>query len=278
MAQRGKKAVSKIFNIGINISKWVKYALNPIVWYVLLFLLLIFFLAGVISLFTILPGAVTGFFSNLIDDIVKADDETQYNIKDEDVLELAQYLDSMGYDIENYGFVEKKEDVKRENNTQDGEYYIDNKPSKGKIISIKSKYLEAYLGEEAKMFKLASKEYKYVSFFEEYYLNKAIYNVTQNIKVGDTTDRYLMAAILKSANENLKTFYLYYILGRDITKYDKQTQEKYFAGKSQSEQESLIDVLDEIKEEYNKLVIENKDRRIGARNACIRGNCIRRAK
>ena len=86
------------------------------------------------------------------------------DVTNAEMVELATKLEEMGYDLEAYGFVEEI--------TRTGEYtyqdteFENNKPTRGTIKSIKSKYLEAYLIAEKKSYIIANPDYVwYQKFF-----------------------------------------------------------------------------------------------------------------
>ena len=153
-----------IFSWGVSAIKWKRILVNPTTWYFLIGLFIILLLMGIIAFISALPGAISEKFTQMITDLI-GENYATYGVEEQEILDMAIYLDQMGYDLENYGFVEE---ITRESNIQDGNY-INNQPSHGKIISVKSKYLEAYIGEEKKIYKIAPENYTTTEMTEDYY-------------------------------------------------------------------------------------------------------------
>lgn len=218
--------------------RWVKILKNPITWYILVGIFILLLLAGVIAFITALPGAISGKFTEMITALFKADDNPAiYNVTDDEIKDMAEYLESMGYDIENYGFVEE---IERESAIK-GDHYQDNKPSRGTIISVKSKYLEAYIGEEKKMYKIAPENYNRADITEDYYLIQAINQFVSN-------------------DENLQLYYYYQLKGTDLSTLSIETQEKFTEGK----QRATVEIATKIEEAYHASITEGSKRTIGA--------------
>lgn len=222
-----------IFSWGVSAIKWKRILVNPITWYFLIGLFIILLLMGIIAFISALPGAISEKFTQMITDLI-GENYATYGVEEQEILDMAIYLDQMGYDLENYGFVEE---ITREPNIQDGNY-INNQPSHGKIISVKSKYLEAYIGEEKKIYKIAPENYTTTEMTEDYYLQKAINKYVSN-------------------DENLEIYYYYQIKGTDITKLSKETQEKYEEGRTRAEQN--VNLAKQITDEYNASLTGIKD-------------------
>lgn len=100
-AQKGKKAA--------KIAKAVK-SLKVVVslGWVALIILAIILVVGLVSFFFTMPGLYLENFKeaarNLWDSIVGRFIDNTIKVSDEDIIELAQRIDSMGYNIQNYGF------------------------------------------------------------------------------------------------------------------------------------------------------------------------------
>ena len=182
MAKEKKK--SSLLNIGVTVVRYAKYLTNPIVLYILSGFLILLLLAGFIGFFTALPGSVSGWISNVLQ-VAFGDDISLYEVEDDEVLDLAIQLENMGYDIENYGFVETIE----RGQAIDGNTYMNNQPQKGEIKKVTSKYLTAYLGEEKKIYKVAPINYSPTSITEDYYLMLAIKSLGKLDYFGEIFER-----------------------------------------------------------------------------------------
>lgn len=113
---------------------------------------IIAFLIGIISFFLTMPDIVRGRVIELADGIwtnIKGvfTGEATAKVKDEDIVNVAKYLENMGYSIEGYGFG----DAKRDEN--------------GRITEIKGKYIPAYLAAENKTYIIANNSWNIADMF-----------------------------------------------------------------------------------------------------------------
>lgn len=109
-------------------------------------------IVGIVSFILMGPESIRGKFIELVDDMwasVKGIfiGKAEASVKKEQIVNVAQYLDNMGYKLEGYGFG----DVKRDDN--------------GKVTDIDSKYLLAYLAAENKTYMIANDEFNFSDFF-----------------------------------------------------------------------------------------------------------------
>ena len=81
---------------------------------VIIAILIIFVLIGIIFFFITMPGAVVGKIGDainsvrkMIDSFVDGDNYAKILISREDMIDAAEYLDQMGYDLKGYGFLSK---------------------------------------------------------------------------------------------------------------------------------------------------------------------------
>lgn len=238
-----------IFSRALGTIKWIKILANPITWYVLFAILIILLLAGIIALISALPGMISGKFAEMVSNSVDPREVvTGYEITNDEVKEMAIYLEQMGYDIENYGFIENIE----RKTVVEGETYTNDVPSRGEIVSVESKYLEAYIGEEKKMYKVSPENYYKADITEDYYLMKSI------------------KEFVKNNDENLLLYYYYQLKGTDLTSLSIETRQKFEDGK----QRATVEIANKINEAYNTSMIEGKSREIGAGMIVLKGIAI----
>lgn len=114
------------------------------------------FLIGIISFFLTMPDMVRGRVIELADDIWSTVwgtvvGEAKTKVKDEDILNVAKYLENMGYSIQGYGFGEP---VRDEN---------------GKLTDIKGdrNYILAYLTAENKTYLIANNTWNLSDFLDD---------------------------------------------------------------------------------------------------------------
>lgn len=128
-AKKAKKA-SKFLAKFKNFSFVVKFLF--VFWWIVLAIVIIFLLIGAIQFFTTMPGMmidkITEVTSGLWADIKGFFEGSRAYIKEEDQVELANYLQNMGYDLYGYGFGSP---------TEIGEG--------GEVAKINNKYLFSYL-------------------------------------------------------------------------------------------------------------------------------------
>ncbi len=112
---------------------------NPVVWYIIVGIIILIVLIGIISFFNTLPDLVIGkiesFFVNLWKDVrLSWTKDPGVLINDKDIVEVAQSLENMGYDLLGMGFAEEVT------------YKLDseNKPTR-EIDKVTSQCIEDYL-------------------------------------------------------------------------------------------------------------------------------------
>ncbi|MBR6033561.1 MAG: hypothetical protein IKP28_02310 [Clostridia bacterium] len=149
---------------GANVAKIIrygKYLANPAVLYALAIIIIIVLIIGIISFIISMPGEILGKIADIFNGLFgHAEDELK--VTDEEILDLAKYIEDMGYDLEGYGFVE--EITLDDESTYSDEEYEGDIPEKGEIKSIKSKYLKAYLVAEKKTYVKANKTFGWTDF------------------------------------------------------------------------------------------------------------------
>lgn len=152
-----------------NIVQVIKYLKNPIILKIVIILLIIILIIGVIAFFTSLPSTALGWIANLL---VKKD---PLDVTNEEILDLCKYIEEKGYDLEGYGFVE--EITRDGEKTYDDTQYEGNYPSKGKITSVKSKYIEAYLVAEKKSYVIAdlNEDYDFTNRYSTERIAEAVF-------------------------------------------------------------------------------------------------------
>lgn len=239
--ESNEKKGSKLISGAVKISKYAKYLANPIVLWILLAIVLIIYVIGTIGFFMGLTGAISGWFSEQIEKI-RGYSITAYDVTSEEVENLAKQLEKMGYDIENYGFVDS---VEREPAIE-GNTYINNTPQKGSIKSgtVDSKYLTAYLGEEKKMYRIAPENYSLSPVTEDYYLIEAIKKLGNNTflfwggndkistyynNIGNYERLNNNQKNLYNEGKALSTYYFNYIKGIEIQQLNVEEQDLYKA-------------------------------------------------
>ncbi len=157
MAEKKSKS-DKIQQLGstiANIAKMAKHLANPVVFWTVVIVLIIILLIGIIAFFIAIAGKISGKIAEIIDTLANVT-TVGIRVKDEEILDLCDYLEEMGYDLEGYGFVEE---ITRENEpTYDQTEYETryNTPSKGNVTKVKSKYLKAYLIAEKKTYLISN--------------------------------------------------------------------------------------------------------------------------
>lgn len=242
MAKKEKKG--SILNVGVTVVKYAKYLANPIVLYILLGLIILLFLAGVAGFFIAIPGSITGWISDKIMDKL-GPNPLAYGVENSEVRNLAIQLENMGYDIENYGFVDT---IERDSaiDENDENKYKDGIPQRGEIKKVTSKYLTAYLGEEKKIYKLAPYSYSEGSagtLTEDFYLMERIKELGDATFLfwggNDAIEFYFnhIGEYKESWSENKKklyndgnsiaTYYFYYIKGTEVNKLSSEEQKLY---------------------------------------------------
>lgn len=141
-----------------NIARMLKALKNPVIFWTAVILVGLFLLIGVIGFFESLIGDVYGGVTNFVKSVFSGPNYV-YKVKEEDLIDLCKNLEKMNIDLEGYGFVDE---ITRKNVTtyQDEEFQNGETPNKGEIISVKSKYLEAYIIAERKSYEVANINYQ----------------------------------------------------------------------------------------------------------------------
>ncbi|MBR6033578.1 MAG: hypothetical protein IKP28_02395 [Clostridia bacterium] len=157
MAEK-KSTSDKIQQLGstiANIAKMAKHLANPVIFWTVVIILIIILLIGIIGFFVAIAGKIAGFITQLTDKLLHSSD-VGITVKDDDIKNLCEYIESMGYDLEGYGFVE--EITRDKEPTYDQIEYdgAEKQPTKGELKSVKSKYLTAYLIAEKKTYLISN--------------------------------------------------------------------------------------------------------------------------
>ena len=154
---KAKNATKKVLN-----NKTVRafiLAHLPIIIGIIIAILLIIFLIGIIMLLITMPGLILGKLDEMAGNIwgnfsgYFTGDSTTAKVTKQDVLDLAQYVENMGYDIQTYGLgdVKYKDDGKSLNNRNGKSREIE---KIGASVDGKN-YLEAYIAADENTYVLA---------------------------------------------------------------------------------------------------------------------------
>lgn len=157
-------------SIIINVVRFAKYMTNPVFYWAVIISVFLIIIIGFISYFLSIPGQLLGRLNDYIDKVKDSLGIGQITVKQEEVYDLCKYLEEMGYDVEAYGFVETVERGK-DKKTYDDEKFDNNKPTKGTIKdnSVKSKYLEAYIISEKKLYAISNEANYFAGTINEVY-------------------------------------------------------------------------------------------------------------
>ena len=136
-----------------SIIQTVKLLMNPIIFWGVIIILAIIILIGYISYFTSIPGQILGKIGTWLSSLGKIGQDGIITANKEEIINLCTYLEEMGYDVEGYGFVQS---INREGDLTYNSENAKGTPSRGKIVSVTSKYLEAYIISEKKMFAISN--------------------------------------------------------------------------------------------------------------------------
>lgn len=167
-----------------SIVQIIKYLSNPIIRYIIYAIAIIIFLVGLWGFFKSIPGNILGWIANRIFDFIK-EDNSLFKVEEQEIIDLCNYLEEMGYDLEGYGFVEKIERGPYANS--DNETFTDNEPKRGEILSVQSKYLEAYIIAERKSYIIAQQnKEKSTSVLELEYIKNCA-----DIAISDVISEYV---------------------------------------------------------------------------------------
>lgn len=158
------KAESKVKDVNKKILNNAKVkafivAHLPLIIGIIVVIIAIIFIMGLVMLYTLMPGLILGKLDELAGNIWAnfygffTGDYTTATISKQDVINLAQYMENMGYDIQTYGLgeVTYKEDEKTLNNRNGKSREIE---KIGKTVDGKN-YLQAYIAAEENTYVLA---------------------------------------------------------------------------------------------------------------------------
>ena len=158
------KTKSKVKNVNKKILNNAKVkafivAHLPLIIGIIVVIIAIIFIMGLVMFYTLMPGLILGKLDELAGNIWAhfygffTGDYTTATISKQDVINLAQYMENMGYDIQTYGLgeVTYKEDGKTLNNRNGKSREIE---KIGKTVDGKN-YLQAYIAAEENTYVLA---------------------------------------------------------------------------------------------------------------------------
>ena len=158
------KAESKVKDVNKKILNNAKVkafivAHLPLIIGIIVVIIAIIFIMGLVMFYTLMPGLILGKLDELAGNIWAnfygffTGDYTTATISKQDVINLAQYMENMGYDIQTYGLgeVTYKEDEKTLNNRNGKSREIE---KIGKTVDGKN-YLQAYIAAEENTYVLA---------------------------------------------------------------------------------------------------------------------------
>lgn len=170
-----------------SIVRIVKSLFNPIVFWTVIIAFFLIIIVGFVSYFKSIPSVILGKINTWISSLGKIFDDGRIKANEEEILNLCTYLEEMGYDVEGYGFVES---IEREGEPKYNDNNSNNIATRGKITKVTSKYLEAYIISDKRVYAIANP--KSVSqadsnqgFFKEAMLQLAIgdtINSVENVK------------------------------------------------------------------------------------------------
>lgn len=158
------KAKSKVKDVNKKILNNAKVkafivAHLPLIIGIIVVIIAIIFIMGLVMFYTLMPGLILGKLDELAGNIWAnfygffTGDYTTATISKQDVIDLAQYMENMGYDVQTYGLgeVTYKEDGKTLNNRNGKSREIE---KIGKTVDGKN-YLQAYIAAEENTYVLA---------------------------------------------------------------------------------------------------------------------------
>lgn len=148
--QELKRQVGKVVTVGARLIGF------KVMIIIIAIVAVIAFLIGIISFFLTMPDMVRGRVIELADDIWSTVwgtvvGEAKTKVNDEDVLNVAKYLENMGYSIKGYGFGEPKRDENGKLTDIDGE----------------RNYIFAYLAAENKTYLIANDTWNLADFVKD---------------------------------------------------------------------------------------------------------------
>lgn len=149
------KAVAK--KLGKGFIRILGSAAVPVIVGIVVVVILLVIIIGVLVFIFTGPDSVRGQVNKMADDMwtsiqgfYKGKAEAQ--VKKEDIVQIASYLDNAGYKLEGYGFAEKGA-VKRD--------------ERGKVTDVESEYITAYLVAENKTYTIANKDFNLRDYFNK---------------------------------------------------------------------------------------------------------------
>lgn len=151
--KKAKAAASKLGKAALRpLMTLVAAKLGVIIAIIVVVLLVVLFLMGILAFILLGPESVRGMITQFADDLwtsVKGIfyGQAEAQVKEEQILQVAEYLDNMGYKLEGYGFG----DVERDEN--------------GKIKSVGGPYILAYLAAENKTYMIANDNFNFRAYF-----------------------------------------------------------------------------------------------------------------
>ncbi len=154
-SEKKKKKRDWLGTIG-KIVRLAKYMANPIIFWIVIGIAALILLAAVIGFLMSMPGDTLAKITSFLG--ITGNKNNIYKVEQKELIELCDYIQDMGYDIEGYGFADE---VERENDpTYNTQSFQNNQPARGKIKSVKSKYLTAYLVAEKKTYAFSNPNYQ----------------------------------------------------------------------------------------------------------------------
>ena len=207
--KKAKAAASKLGKAALRpLMTLVAAKLGLIIAIIVVVLLVVLFLMGILAFILLGPESVRGMITQFADDLWTSVKGVFYGqataqVKEEQILQVAEYLDNMGYKLEGYGFG----DVERDEN--------------GKIKSVEGPYILAYLAAENKTYMIANDNFNFSAMFE---------NLSNIFDIGDGTwgdgmivlNRGLLSKNPKSVNiDRVKKIMEIRIKGSENSKEEK---------------------------------------------------------
>lgn len=167
-----------------SVANTIKALKNPIILKIAIIIVGLILLIGVVGFLFVLPGNVAGKIGDSLFGWVKnIFSESRFEVSQEDLIEMCNYLEEMGYDIEGYGFVEE---ITRSGDKtyKDQSFDTPEEPTRGEIIGVKSKYLESYIISERKAYAIANDDFElhdlwntFDTTYNDFYAEQAIEDI-----------------------------------------------------------------------------------------------------
>lgn len=156
---------------------------TPIGWIILAIIIgiiLLIILIGIISFFVTMPSLVSGKLGEFLNSIWSAFvgfitvDHATAQVSEEQIIEVADYLNEMGYDLAGYGFLDIKEGgrlttekgEKQAVKYKDGDTVVLERNEDGEITSINSSYLLTYLANDNLTYMIANSNVTVLSLLD----------------------------------------------------------------------------------------------------------------